>query len=155
MLLGPQVVLTICPVSPCTLIVSDEIFKTLLSSDSYKKYQEYFKGSFVSINGLNRNCPAPNCKNVVMHQSMKQADIICKCGNDFCFKCLKKAHRPISCHMLAEWYDKMDLEELERIKNRTRPCPNCKVPIKKYEASAHMICIQCRFEFCWLCLKSY
>ena len=156
MLLGPQVVLTICPVSPCTLIVSDENFKILLSPDSYKKYQEYYKSSFISKSGLHRNCPAPDCKNVVIYPSLKQADIFCKCGNDFCFKCLKKAHHPISCYLLAEWLDDIGIDESELwIKANTKPCPKCKVPIEKNKACMHMTCSQCKYEFCWLCMGDY
>ena len=105
---GPEVVLCRCPISPCKLIVSDENFRTLLSPENYKKYQEYYKKSFISNNKRTRYCPAPNCNDAVIYPSMKQADIICKCGNDFCFKCMKPAHRPIACDLLAEWQAKIN-----------------------------------------------
>jgi hypothetical protein len=109
-------------------------FQDFIISDCYKNIK-------ISINGLHRNFPAQNCKNVVKYSSMKETDIICKCGNDFSFKCLKKAHRPISCHMLADWYDKIGLEECELwIKLNTKPCPKCKVPIEKNKACMHMTC---------------
>jgi len=40
---------------------------------------------------------------------MKATDIVCKCGNDWCFKCLKKAHRPIDCELLVKWCDRINL----------------------------------------------
>jgi ariadne-1 len=100
---GPEVVLSICPVNPCKLIVSDENFRILLSPIDFKKYQEYYKKSFISNNKCARYCPGPNCNNAVIYPSMKQVDIICKCGYVFCFKCMKPAHSVIACDLLAEW----------------------------------------------------
>jgi hypothetical protein len=53
------------------LIVSDENFRTLLSPENYKKYQEYYKKSFISNNKSTRYCPAPNCNDAVVYPSMK------------------------------------------------------------------------------------
>ncbi len=155
---GPEVVLCRCPISPCKLIVSDENFKILLDPQDYKRYQEYYKKSFISNNKTTKYCPAPNCNDAVIYPSMKQADIICKCGNDFCFKCMKPAHRPIPCDVLAEWQAKinqgMDDSEIW-LKLNTKPCPKCKVSIQKNQGCMHMTCSQCRYEFCWLCMGDY
>ena len=132
MKMGPEVVLSRCPVAPCGLIVSDENFKASLSNEEYKKYQEYYRKSFISNNKRTKWCPAPGCTNAVIYPSMKQNDIICLCGNDFCFKCMKPAHRPISCDLLAEWQTKIKdgLDDTEVwMKLNTKPCPKCKVNI--------------------------
>ena len=105
---GPEVVFKICPINPCKLIVSDENFKNLLSPEDFEKYQEFYKKSFISLNKSTKYCPAPGCNNAVSYPSLKQVDIVCKCGNDFCFKCMKPAHRPIDCDLLAEWQTRIN-----------------------------------------------
>jgi hypothetical protein len=39
--------------------------------------------------------------------------------------------------------------------NKYKQCPNCYIIIEKDEGCNHMTCINCQFEFCWLCLKKY
>lgn len=72
----------------------------MLTSDNYAKYKYYFKKSFIDINNATKWCPAPSCTYAVEYPSLKNTDIICKCGNDYCFKCLRKAHKPVHCDIL-------------------------------------------------------
>ncbi|GAA6110424.1 E3 ubiquitin-protein ligase parkin isoform X1 [Tachysurus ichikawai] len=39
------------------------------------------------------------------------------------------------------------------IKETTRPCPKCRVPVEKNGGCMHMVCprAQCKFQWCWLC----
>jgi hypothetical protein len=34
-------------------------------------------------------------------------------------------------------------------------CPHCNILIEKVDGCNHMKCINCNYEFCWLCLKEY
>ena len=154
---GPETVISRCPITPCKLIVSAEIFKALLSPASYNKYLQYYRKSFVTENKCTRYCPAPDCNYAVISQSMKQADIICKCGFDFCYKkqCKYRAHRPISCDILIEWYSKIGTDESDLwMKLNTKSCPKCKVSIQKNDGCNHMTCM-CKYEFCWLCMGDF
>ncbi|KAA8491481.1 putative E3 ubiquitin-protein ligase rbrA [Porphyridium purpureum] len=37
----------------------------------------------------------------------------------------------------------------------TKRCPRCRTRIQKDDGCSHMICSQCRFEFCWICRGQY
>ena len=97
---GPDCVFTICPAG-CKLILTDVLFKDCVSKQLYEKYQAYFVKSYIEFNKTTKWCPAPSCKYACEYPSMKQTDVYCECGNDWCFKCLKKAHRPIGCELLV------------------------------------------------------
>lgn len=97
---GPEAVFTKCPIHPCKLLVSDELFRELLDPEIYKKYEEYYKNTFIGMNKRTKWCPSPGCNRAVDYPSMKQTDIVCNCGHDWCFKCARGAHRPIACDLL-------------------------------------------------------
>lgn len=140
---GPDSVFSTCPQAKCLLIVPDTLFQNLCSAESFKKYRYYLKKSFIDVSKTTKWCPAPNCKYAVEYPSMKMAEIICKCDYDWCFKCLKKAHRPINCELLAKWYEKIQGSEDDTsiwIKLNTKPCPKCKVQIQKNQGCMHMTC---------------
>lgn len=128
---GPDSVYSTCPQQKCGLIVPIKMFKQLCTDESFKKYQKYFKKSFIEMNKRTKWCPAPSCQYAVEYPSMMQTDIFCPCGNDFCFKCLKKAHRPIHCELLAKWLDNINHNDCTEIwlKLNTKACPKCKVQI--------------------------
>jgi ariadne-1 len=104
-------------------------------------------------------CPGKNCSLAYENPSLKQCDVICKdCETDWCFKCLKRAHRPIGCDELVKWLNRIEQGEDDSdiwLKLNTKPCPKCKVSIQKNQGCMHMTCSQCRYEFCWLCLGDY
>lgn len=84
------------------------------------------------MNKQTKWCPAPDCRYAAEYPSQKQADIVCECGNDWCFKCLKKAHRPINCELLQKWMERLQGGEDDTqiwIKLNTKACPKCKVQI--------------------------
>ena len=129
---GPEVVFTKCPIHPCKLIVPEEIFKELLDPEHNLKYQEYYKNTFIGMNKRTKWCPAPECGRAVDYPSMKQTDIVCKCGQDWCFKCLRGAHRPVPCDLLHKWLDQTNLgsdANEQWIKLNTKDCPKCKSKI--------------------------
>lgn len=104
---GQDSIYTTCPWQKCRIIVPDQLFNSLCTPENYKKYQYYFKKSYIDLSKQTKWCPAPHCTLAVEYPSLKATDVTCKCLNDFCFKCLKKAHKPIHCDVLASWYDRI------------------------------------------------
>ena len=35
------------------------------------------------------------------------------------------------------------------------PCPNCSAMIYKDGGCNHMVCMKCKYEFCWFCMGHY
>lgn len=89
--------------------------------------------SYVEINKNAKWCPGTDCKQVCEYFGGDAIDIICaECGEDFCFSCLKKAHKPIDCETLTLWLDRIsngDEDSNNWIKVNTKKCPKCKSPI--------------------------
>jgi ariadne-1 len=139
--------------------VTADLFAEVLTSDQFSRYLYYDQKSFIDINKQAKWCPGPACTVAYSSPSLKQADVICGlCGHDWCFKCLKRAHRPIQCDDLVTWLNRINQGQDDNdiwLKLNTKPCPKCKVQIQKNQGCMHMTCSQCRYEFCWLCMGDY
>ena len=64
--------------------------------------------------------------------------------------------------MFKKLYKDTDCEkELENefkkwIKGKiVKQCPNCKIWTEKTEGCNHMTCVECKYQWCWLCLGKY
>ena len=87
----------------------------------------------------------------------RPVDILCKCGQTYCFQCHEEAHRPADCITVRKWMGKnsAESENLTWIIANTKNCPKCGRPIEKNQGCMHMSCTQCKHEFCWLCLGNW
>ena len=49
------------------------------------------------------------------------------------------------------------MEQIAKGKNDStyKKCPQCRAIIEKNEGCNQMKCVNCDFEFCWLCLRAY
>ena len=63
----------------------------------------------------------------------------------------------VDCETVTRWIQKnsAESENANWILANTKPCPKCKRPIEKNQGCMHMVCTQCRSEFCWLCLGNW
>lgn len=86
------------------------------------------------------------------------------CGWRTCFACsFPAAHAPAACGAVSQWVDdggyhfgmSEDQLSVNRIKMRTKRCPECQVMIEKNEGCQHMTCPRCTHEFCWRCLARW
>ena len=51
-------------------------------------------------------CPAPDCPNAILVESLEAKPVQCNCGNVFCFHCSEQFHAPVSCKLLKKWKKK-------------------------------------------------
>ena len=74
----------------------------------------------------------------------------CEYGHEYCFDCLRLSHGKNSC-------DKnLEKQLLKWTKGkRVKRCPRCKIYTEKNEGCNHMKCVNCKFQWCWLCEDEY
>lgn len=149
-----------CAAYKCDVLVDDDSVKRLLKSPQDKaKYQRLIMNSFVSSNKLFRWCPFPGCTNVIKGtSSIKPKLVRCKCSHIvFCFSCGEDRHEPIDCSFLRKWIKKCtdDSETMHWLKVNTKNCPKCDSFIEKNGGCNRILCRQCTYQFCWICMEAW
>ena len=104
---GNEVVNTICPDGKCRAIVSERIFKQVLTKLDFDKYLKFVMESFVTLSKNAKWCPGKGCGKVCESKYGEAVEIHCACGTSFCFGCKKEPHAPIQCDMLQIWIEKI------------------------------------------------
>uniref|UniRef100_A0A0K0FAI0 RBR-type E3 ubiquitin transferase n=1 Tax=Strongyloides venezuelensis TaxID=75913 RepID=A0A0K0FAI0_STRVS len=106
-------------------------------------------------------CPNVSCNNNIIYEKHIITGIECQCGGLYCKNCNENFHYPLNCEMIRKFINfhvdtnKDELETIQFIISKTRPCPSCKCDIEKYEGCNHMTCKKCKYEFCWQCLGNW
>jgi len=155
---GPTCIGMTCPAPGCTELVTEEEVEQA-APELLSKYRSFQVKSFVERSKDSRWCPGRGCERIAVFsrsRSSQGATPACcdKCSMRFCMRCGEEAHAPISCHDLAKWNLKCqdESETANWILVNTKSCPKCSVRIEKNQGCNHMVCQQCKFEFCWICM---
>ena len=136
----------------CQEIPDDNFIINLLNSNNnlIEKYKR-FKLNLEIINDPNKKmCPFPNCNSYL---ELKDEDYkIVKCLNNhiYCFFCLNKPHGKEPCNFQL----KDSLVEYAK-NNLIKKCPKCNIVIQKNNGCNHITCINCNYQWCWLCNEKY
>ncbi|XP_053088872.1 E3 ubiquitin-protein ligase parkin isoform X1 [Pangasianodon hypophthalmus] len=151
----------------------------VLGDEQYERYQRYAaEECLLQMGGV--LCPAPGCgAGLFLEDERRRVHCELKdglgCGFVFCRDCKEEYHEgecrqqstsatggPMQvCHihtgyvvdedaaLQARW----EQASQDTIKETTRPCPKCRVPVEKNGGCMHMVCprAHCKFEWCWLC----
>ena len=78
-----------------------------------------------------------------------------ECASRRCLVCdCEEWHSPANCYLVQYWRAKCarECENAKWIITNTKKCPECLSRIEKSHGCNHMICAQCRHEFCWVCM---
>ena len=136
----------------CKEKLSDEFIINILNTDIdlVKRYKRY-KLELEIINDPNKKlCPYPNCDSYLELKDIKIKDVTCKNNHSYCFECLKKPHGNLPCN--SNLYKSIT----EFAKNHfIKKCPKCGIIIEKNKGCNHITCIQCGYQWCWLCNQEY
>ena len=135
----------------CKEIIDEKFIYSFIEKDKVllEKYKK-FKLKLEILNDSNKKfCPHPNCDSYG-EKNKNNKFIKCKNGHKFCFVCLKDWHEGKNCDV--------DDEEGFQIwkKNKIiKQCPKCKMYTEKNEGCNHMTCVECKYQWCWLCCGQY
>ena len=140
-----------CMEHECKDIISEEfILKHLKdNNDLIEKYNKFKKRAEIINDKNKKQCPHPNCESF-LQKSEKSKYVKCENGHKYCFECLKPSHGDKSCDyqiekQFANWTKG----------KRVKRCPRCKMYTEKNEGCNHMTCVNCKYQWCWLCEGQY
>ena len=135
----------------CKEILSKQFILSIIKDDKNLiiKYEKFLKRLEILNDPHKKFCPYPECDSYA--EENKNSKLVkCKNNHIFCFKCLQNHNEKSNCE-----------EELEKefkiwMKNRiVKQCPKCKLWTEKNEGCNHILCSQCKTEWCWLCGELY
>jgi len=152
---GPACVYATCPAAGCSEVITEEDVKEV-AQEVLPKYNLYQLRSYVDLNKLTRWCPGAGCTKVASSRT-GFGDITCDCGHGFCVRCGLEPHAPVVCSDIVKWEEKCqnESETANWILANTKKCPKCYTRIEKNQGCNHMVCQQCKYEFCWICLAPW
>ena len=137
----------------CSVILKDQFIKTILNNDDIliKKYEKFCERQKVLNSDKNiKFCPTPDCDGYAERKNKDDKYVKCNFGHEFCFVCLSSPHGDKECQEMID-------EGFEEWKNHkiVKRCPGCKMWTEKNEGCNHMTCVECKYQWCWLCQKKY
>ena len=140
-----------CMKHECGYILTENFVKSIIEQDNQllQKYDKFLtRKKLMESNKKIKFCPFPDCDGYAEKKNKKEKIVKCNFGHEFCFECGNKPHPDKKC---SEIIDK-DFEKWKSSRVVKR-CPHCKFWTEKNEGCNHMTCIQCKFQWCWLCQK--
>lgn len=101
-------------------------------------------------------CPGLNCKYYVFVNDLSSKDVVCKCGEVFCFRCQDEIHKPSPCDMAKKWLNEVKKDEanIKWILVNTKTCPFCRKAVERSDGCNYMHCKPpggCNKAFCYVC----
>ena len=136
----------------CNEILPEMVIYTIIKDDKnlISKYNENKLRQEILNNPKKKFCPYPNCNSYAILNEKNNKNVKCENGHLFCFYCLQKPHDNIECK--KELDEKM--EEFAK-KKFIKKCPNCGCWTEKIDGCNHITCIECTYQWCWLCNNKY
>lgn len=165
-----------CPQLQCETIMTKEEIFGLIDDQTKIKYATFQQKILIESNIDNVLCPYPDCDGFAKKEDQSSSILLIEeeslligkknkdtnsddlNDNRTMLQCSKGHFICSKCHQL--WHeencgeDKELKENSDAINAVLKRCPNCKIPIFKYEGCNHMTC-SCQHQFCWLCMNPY
>ena len=140
-----------CPKKDCDKILYNNFIEKMLVNhiSLLNKYKKFVNRRQLILNPDIQLCPFPDCESYAKKGKNKYVTCI-QNNHKFCFKCLKEWHGKKEC---TDIYDK-NFENWKKLW-KVKKCPKCKYFIEKNYGCNHITCFNCKYQFCWLCLKEY
>ena len=135
----------------CYDYISEEFILNHLSEDKnlIEKYKRFRKRLEIFKDPNKNICPNPDCESFLQKSELTKY-VECEFGHKYCFECLKPPHGNKSCDKNIDTKF-MKWKEGKRVKK----CPRCQIFTEKNEGCNHMTCVNCKYQWCWLCEGPY
>lgn len=146
-----------CPQPQCGCEFPPQQVQTLLSDESWDRFQELAFLAALSKDSSVHWCPRAGCGNAVSVEPGRRHVECSLCGIVSCVQCGAESHQG-SCKDYATWLADQPSAEGLAAKwkmERTKPCPKCKAPIERLGGCNHFTCPACDYQFCFLCMRRY
>ena len=141
-----------CMQHGCDTILETTFIKKILEGNDelIEKYDKFYqRKKMLEQNDKIKLCPFPDCEGYAEKKG-KSKYVKCNFGHEFCFECGNAPHGKKKCEDMID----KDFEEWRSHKIVKR-CPCCRMWTEKNEGCNHMTCVECRFQWCWLCQEPY
>ncbi|XP_069620137.1 E3 ubiquitin-protein ligase RNF14-like [Ranitomeya imitator] len=162
-----------CPEPKCKSVATPAQVKRLVGEQLFSRFDHLLLQSSLDLMADVVYCPRLSCQTPVMVEPEGTMGICSVCQYAFCILCNMTFHGISPCNipeeknadlteedLTAEEESRRLLEQSEQrmqnrewIKENSKSCPSCKVPIEKNDGCNKMTCSKCKTFFCWLCLK--
>ena len=152
-----------CPNPECDqLLLRDEIITVLNAKQDLGTKDKYERFQLAKCSS-DKEKVCPNCswlttiKTDKKARKWKESDICItceKCNLEWCFKCHAPWHKNITCKQFRRGnkdFKKWIIGKDVKGNANGHHCPFCKIPIQWSTGCNHMMCIDCRCEFCYRC----
>ena len=135
----------------CYDYISEEFVLNHISEDKnlIEKYKRFKKRVEIFKDPNKKLCPNPDCESFLQKSELTKY-VECEFGHKYCFECLKPPHGNKSCDKNIDTKF-MKWKEGKRVKK----CPRCQIFTEKNEGCNHMTCVNCKYQWCWLCEGPY
>ena len=139
-----------CMKHKCTQILDETFIKSIIGSDEelIEKYDKFLNNKkILDSNKKIKFCPIPDCDGYAEKKGLSKI-VKCNYGHEFCFVCGQKPHGWKTCSKMID-------KGFEEWKTHTlvKRCPYCQFWTEKQDGCNHMTCVQCNFQWCWICEK--
>ena len=135
----------------CNQIISEEFILNHIKDNNnlVEKYKKFKKRAEIIKDKDKKLCPKPDCDSY-LKKSNKSKYVKCENGHEYCFDCLNPPHGNKPCDQKLE-KQFMKWKKGKRVKR----CPRCQIYTEKNEGCNHMTCVNCKYQWCWLCEGQY
>ena len=140
-----------CMESSCNEILSENFIYALINDNNelILQFNENKLRQEILENPRKKFCPFPDCNSYARRNNKKENTVKCGNGHSFCFYCLKESHEGKCGKELDE-----KMEEFAK-KKFIKKCPKCNIWSEKISGCNHITCIECGYQWCWLCNEKY
>ncbi|KAL6660972.1 hypothetical protein ACP70R_000356 [Stipagrostis hirtigluma subsp. patula] len=138
---GPRCLTLRCPDASCSRAVLRGMVERFATSDGRRAYARHLARAYVEAHDFRlKQCTAAGCGCAIeIAPGSGDGDLLCRCGNAFCWRCGGAPHWPASCAAVARWARAADAASEDWILLKTKPNDmECAPP--------------CGHNFCWACL---